>query len=321
MSKKKKVCIVCAVAAALMACAGAVVLFLKRRKKRTYFSLTLTVILCGIMGFTAYATEYSTEQSIIIVDAEDAETLIDVTESETIEVVQGDEIEIDIADFLDFFMNFGGGLFSERTPLTPPGNLTLVDDFSGAQADDKQFITVTTRNGHFFYIIIDRSGERENVHFLNQVDEFDILMLLEDEKIITPADISKSEEVTANVVTPVETEPAQQQSQNNIVGLILMIVLLGAIGGGAYYYFKVRKPKQGEKTIAVLPELHEFQFDPDEDDLFNGGGADEQNNADFNSDDDMPDFTLTYDSDEDSEDNISITADDFDAEMRESEDK
>jgi len=43
-------------------------------------------------------------------------------------------------------------------PLTPSGNLTLVDDFSGETARDKQFMTVVSKNGNYFYIIIDRAG-------------------------------------------------------------------------------------------------------------------------------------------------------------------
>ena len=36
----------------------------------------------------------------------------------------------------------------KEEPLTPDGNATLVDDFGGS----KQLITVTTKNGNYFYI-------------------------------------------------------------------------------------------------------------------------------------------------------------------------
>ena len=60
--------------------------------------------------------------------------------------------------------------------LTPDGNAALVDDFGG----NKQLITVTTKAGNYFYILIDRANEDKKtaVHFLNQVDEADLMALL-----------------------------------------------------------------------------------------------------------------------------------------------
>ena len=71
-----------------------------------------------------------------------------------------------------------GGMEPEGQPLTPEGNATLVDDFYG----DKQLITVTTKAGNYFYILIDRANEDAEtaVHFLNQVDEADLMALMED---------------------------------------------------------------------------------------------------------------------------------------------
>ena len=72
--------------------------------------------------------------------------------------------------------------------FTPDGQLTLVDDFEyiGMDADgnimSKQFITVQSRDGSYFYIIIDRTGDTENVYFLNQVDLADLKYLASNEK-------------------------------------------------------------------------------------------------------------------------------------------
>ena len=63
-------------------------------------------------------------------------------------------------------------------PQPPEDNATLVGDYYG----DKQLITVTTKAGNYFYILIDRANEDKEtaVHFLNQVDEVDLMALLED---------------------------------------------------------------------------------------------------------------------------------------------
>lgn len=71
--------------------------------------------------------------------------------------------------------------------LTPDGTLTLIDDFEYVGMDEdgnllsKQFITVQSRDGKYFYIIIDRTGSTQNVYFLNQVDLSDLKTLTNDE--------------------------------------------------------------------------------------------------------------------------------------------
>ena len=64
----------------------------------------------------------------------------------------------------------GTGDTDSGTPLTPDGNLELVDDVYQT-SDGKQFITVQSKNDNTFYIVIDRDKNGENVYFLNLVDE------------------------------------------------------------------------------------------------------------------------------------------------------
>jgi len=291
-------------AAALTACGGAVCLFLKRRAKKRYyaaFTLIAASFLCGVMGVTAYAAPVN-------------DTDPDTEPDEVIEIITGEEIEIDLDDFLD----------PDKQPnqLTPPGNLTLVDDLSGAQADEKQFITVTTKNGNYFYIIIDRAGNKENVYFLNLVDEYDLLQILQGEDAETPplppgmAITPPTDETPGQDTEPV---PAPQPRQNNMTQLLIMLAVIAAIGGGAFYYFKVLKPKQGaNKKTPVKSELDEFDFDADDDDLFidsvNEPDGRDYNDSDSGEDEEIPDFTVKDEPEDGGDFNI-----DFGAETPESE--
>ena len=98
-----------------------------------------------------------------------------------------------------------GGMEPEGQPLTPEGNATLVDDYYG----DKQLITVTTKAGNYFYILIDRANEDKEtaVHFLNQVDEADLMALTEDGQAE-----EKPAEVKAEAAAPAEEKPVEEKA-------------------------------------------------------------------------------------------------------------
>lgn len=177
-----------------------------------------------------------------------------------------------------------GGMEPEGQPLTPEGNATLVDDFYG----DKQLITVTTKAGNYFYILIDRANEDAEtaVHFLNQVDEADLLALMEDGEVQeTPAVCTCTEKCQAgavNTACPVcavnmsecagkapeeepepEPEPEKESGSGGALALVLVLLVLG--GGGVFAYIKFIRPKQAAKASAD-PDDYDFE---DEEDYIN----------------------------------------------------
>ena len=180
---------------------------------------------------------------------------------------------------------------TEDTPaLTPEGNAALVDDFGG----NKQLITVTTKAGNYFYILIDRANEDKEtaVHFLNQVDEADLMALMEDGQTAqeTPAVCSCTEKCEAGAVntacpvcatnmsgctgkeqeseTPAETpepeEPAQTSAGLNPAVLLVLLALLG--GGGTFAYFKFIKNKPKTRGNDNLDDYDYGEEEPDAED-------------------------------------------------------
>jgi len=160
-------------------------------------------------------------------------------------------------------------------PLTPDGNMTLVDDYGSLEAGGKQFITVVTKSGNFFYIIIDRDDEgEETVHFLNMVDESDLLALMDEEEVDKYLAATGKDETTETVTEEPEEEPEPEteeptepepEKKNNPTGVMALILLLAIGGAGGYIYFTKIKTKKPAVTM-VDPDA---DYNEDEDDYLN----------------------------------------------------
>lgn len=134
---------------------------------------------------------------------------------------------------------------TEKTPFSVAGNGQLLDDITDDET--KQFLTVQTKNGNTFFMVIDRSRNSENVYMLSLVDENDLAEFLEEE----PEPVE--EEKPAVIIEEPQPEPVAEEPQPEPgkagmnMGAVLTIFVLGAGVVGGYYYFKILKPRREEE--------------------------------------------------------------------------
>ena len=162
-------------------------------------------------------------------------------------------------------------------PLTPECNLTVMDDYQTTFSDGtaQQLITLVSKSGAYFYLIIDRAADGDQTaHFLNMVDEADLLALMDEE------DIPEPEPEPAPAPEPEPLPEPEPEAEDDGAGkfVLVLLVLAGIAGGGAYFWLKMQQRKreaeenkpdpdadyrEDEEEI-VLPE-EEPESEPDED--------------------------------------------------------
>ena len=162
----------------------------------------------------------------------------------------------------------------ESGALTPEGNLTLVDDYHTSYSDGsgQQFITLVSKSGNTFYLVIDRNDKGENtVHFMNLVDEADLLALMEEdaadaytaEKEATAQaeqERKQAEEDAKKAEEEAAASGSEQTGGNKVtkyaatfLGVLTLVGL--AAGGGIYTFMKQKQKKQAEKE-ALDPDAN-----------------------------------------------------------------
>ena len=247
-------------------------------KKLKYIFCLLAVLLC----MAAFSVSAAAQTADVVPETEAEETAPDQSV---------------LGDLFNELLSLSG----ESEPLTPTGNMTLVDDVlqvegTGDEVHTKQFITVESKTGNTFYIVIDRAGDMENVYFLNLVDEADLLALTDAEQpteepepevctckdkcyaghvdtdctvcakdMTQCAGVEKKPEPTPEP-TPVPQEPEKPAVQNSMGGVILLLVVVLVGGVGAAYYFLKVKGRSPQPQTRGQADLDEYDFGEDEED-------------------------------------------------------
>ena len=182
--------------------------------------------------------------------------------------------------------------YEESGALTPEGNLTLVDDYHTDYSDGsgQQFITLVSKSGATFYLVIDRNAKgQQTVHFMNLVDEADLLSLMEDEDAEAytaekeaaaqaAQERKQAEEDAKKAAEEAAASGTEQPKENKVTklasGFLGVVVLIALAAGGGFYAFTKQKQKKQAEKEALDPDANytedkgEFEIPtdvPDED--------------------------------------------------------
>ena len=225
-----------------------------KKFKRIFMILTLcmTLMLGNSINAYAYVDESAGAEATTEAVAVEEELTVETEKEETGETTtESEETEEGTEE--------NAGAFSES------GNLSLLDDVGADKAKNLEYMTVQTKSGAVFYLVIDKSADTENVYFLNQVDELDLMAIMDDAQK-QEYESSIKEEPQEVPEAPVTDEPTadelvdeepQMGLQTNNLALFGVIGVIAALVIGGYAFMK----KKAKKNGADLDEDLEFYDD------------------------------------------------------------
>ena len=150
---------------------------------------------------------------------------------------------------------------TEGKPFSMGGNMKTVD-LLYSKATNKQFITVQTRKGETYYLVIDydkpldKDGEQYETYFLNLVDDRDLFGVVSKDEQPTP-------EPTATPTPKPTAEPKPEAERTTdstaMMALMLLVVL---IAGGAAAFVVLGKKRDAQPRYNT-----ELDDDDDEEEI------------------------------------------------------
>lgn len=287
--------------------------------KARFFSSMLAAFMlatASVGGITASAAERASAgedaAKTTAVDedssADTTETTADTEESSNTEVTSS--VSEDNTDDMEKFREVMGELAEAGTTEVKPdyygdsyydtdGNATLIkSERIVYNSEEMQFIAVTTKDGHVFYVLINYSAENaeDQVFFLNKVDDYDLYALLyagaeddDDKKKITPeqaaqaaekangrvqsgdgadttdtAEIAEDGEDATNSAAQAKPMPMNKNSMILVFGAIALI----GVGGAGFFIMKKKNGGNSKSAMQVEPEYDDDnEITEDEDDM------------------------------------------------------
>ena len=178
------------------------------------------------------------------------------------------------------------------------GNATLIkSERIVYNSEEMQFIAVTTKDGHVFYVLINYSAENaeDQVFFLNKVDDYDLYALLyagaeddDEKKKITPeqaaqaaekangrvqsgdgADTADTEETAEDGEDATDSAAQAKPVPMNKNSMMLVFGAIALIGVGGAGFFLMKKKNGGGNSKSAMQDEPEYDDDNEitEDDM------------------------------------------------------
>lgn len=241
--------------------------------------------------------------------ADTTETTADTAESSDTE--ETSSVSEDNTDDMEKFREVMSDLAEAGTTEVAPdyygddyydtdGNATLIkSERIVYNSEEMQFIAVTTKDGHVFYVLINYSAENaeDQVFFLNKVDDYDLYALLyagaeddDEKKKITPEQAAQAAEKangrvqSSDGADTADTEETAEDGEDatdsaaqakpmpmnkNSMMLVLGAIALIGVGGAGFFIMKKKNSSGNSKSaMQVEPEYDDDnEITEDEDDM------------------------------------------------------
>lgn len=286
--------------------------------KARFFSAMLAAFMlatASVGGITASAAEKATAaEDTAETTAVDEDSSADTTETtadteENSDTEETSSVSEDNTDDMEKFREVMSDLAEAGTTEVEPdyygdsyydtdGNATLIkSERIVYNSEEMQFIAVTTKDGHVFYVLINYSAENaeDQVFFLNKVDDYDLYALLyagaeddDEKKKITPeqaaqaaekangrvqsgdgADTADTEETAKDGEDATDSAAQAKPVPMNKNSMMLVFGAIALIGVGGAGFFLMKKKNGGGNSKSAMQDEPEYDDDNEitEDDM------------------------------------------------------
>jgi len=251
--------------------------------RKKFFSAMISAVLfaAASVGITASAEETASENQATTAVTEIAESTEKPSETAVTDTSETTENSTETTAVEKTTIDY----FTDDYYDTDGNAMLIKEENIIYNSEEMQFIAVTTKDGHVFYVLINYSaGSGEDaVYFLNKVDDYDLYALLyagDEENEITPEQAfqaaenangrvqnnseNATENSSENTGNEEVSEPVQEQKNSmnmNMIYLAVGVIVLVAVGFIGLKFMK--KPK---KKVTAEDENYDFYDDADDSD-------------------------------------------------------